>query len=46
MKVQAHSSLEQQLEYNQHQMPFMNQGWLTFIAILRVTWSSWSVLQK
>ena len=29
MKVQAHSSLEQQLEYNQHQMPFMNQDWLT-----------------
>ena len=26
MKVQAHSSLEPPLEYNQDQMPLMNQG--------------------
>ena len=28
MKVQAHSSLEPSLEYNQDQMPLMNQGLL------------------
>ena len=28
MKVQAYSSLEPPLEYNQNQMPLMNQDWL------------------
>ena len=38
MKVQAHSPLEPPLEYNQDQMPLMNQGslWL-FLTILGVT---------
>ena len=37
MKVQAHSPLEPPLEHNQDQMPLMNQGLLTFLAILGVT---------
>ena len=37
MKVQAHSSLEPPLEYNQDQMPLMNQRFImTFLIILRV----------
>ena len=37
MKVQAYSSLEPPLEYNQDQMPLMNQRFImTFLIILRV----------
>ena len=37
-KVQAHSSLEPPLEYNQDQMPLTNQGSLmTFLTILGIT---------
>ena len=37
MKVQAHSSLEPPLEYNQDQMPLKNQRFImTFLTILRV----------
>ena len=32
MKVQAHSSLEPKLEYNQYQMSW----WITFLTVLRV----------
>ena len=33
MKVQTHSSLELQLEYNQDQTPLTNQDWLLPISI-------------
>ena len=38
MKVPAHSSLQLPLEYNQEQMPLINQDFVTtFLTILRVT---------
>ena len=36
MKVQAHSSLEPPLQYNQDHIPLMNQGSMTFLTILGV----------
>ena len=46
MKVQAHSSLEPPLEYNQDQMLLMNQGsFLTILGVMEILYSFRLVLE-
>ena len=45
MKVQAHSSLEPPLEYNQDQMLLMNQGFLTILGVMEILCSFRLVLE-
>ena len=50
MKVQAHSSLEPPLEYNQDQTPLMNQGllllFLAILGVMKILCSSKLVLEE